>query len=80
MRYLRQLFATAALTLMLALPVFAGEMGFPATPPPPNQPAARTATMDYPIVSANPSGEGAAINPTFDEALRCFLLNLLPIF
>ena len=55
MRYPRHFCAAAVLTLALAFPAVAGEMGFPVAPPepPPQQQQSVTGEMGFPVTATD---------------------------
>lgn len=79
MKKLQQFCATAVLTLVLALSVFAGEMGSPGVSGPEPQSATATGT---PGVTTDPGeipGPGVVLDPVTEAAL-VLLKSLLSLF
>ena len=68
MKHLRPFCAAAALTFVLALSSYAGEMGHPVCTPPPPRPETCGDTH-HPATGEEPSGDAAAVNRFTDIAL-----------
>jgi len=73
MRYLRQLCAAFALTLILAMSAFAGQMSTTVTPPPPPPSSTSTATGER---TTGDTGEISTTSSVTDSATQ-ITLNLV---